>query len=92
MTITIKILKESDNPLRLSIKDSQKTLQYKGKNSPQNLQLTISLEKMRGNENSYSLLSKMHIDTIQKVDFSVEALKDLWRAPTYMRMFIESLY
>lgn len=92
MTITIKILKESDNPLRLSIKDSQKTLQYKGKNSPQNLQLTISLGKMRGNENSYSLLSKMHIDTIQKVDFSVEALNDLWRAPTYMRMFIESLY
>lgn len=46
MTITIKMLKESDNPLRLSIKDSQKTLQYKGKNSPQNLQLTISLEKM----------------------------------------------
>lgn len=86
------MLKESDNPLRLSIKDSQKTLQYKGKNSPQNLQLTISLEKMWGNENSYSLLSKMHIDTIQKFDFSVEALKDLWRAPTYMRMFIESLY
>lgn len=92
MAITIKMLKESDNPLRVSIKDSQKTLQYKGKNSPQNLQLTISLEKMWGNENSYPLLSKMHIDTIQKVDFSVEALKDLWRAPTYMRMFIESLY